>query len=629
LSSEARDRIREWEHPNPAANDEPDTRTLAAAGRRVGFASIVIALCLPLFMPGLHATRLFGNGQPGIGGSGGGGSGGGTNNGTGSGIGFPDPNIQLSQELSSTRPANVLLYTSAASQPDYLQIYTFDKLSADKGWQPFSQPESLAPVSPRLPAPPGLGSTSSAAKVTSTITLAGDVGQDYLAALPVPYPATTVTASGTLRADKSTLMVFDTNVSLGGLKYTVSSLAEQPPEQLLDATPPPPADVTAHYLPVPSSYDSLRGLAQSVVHAASAKTQFEEAVALQDWLGNGQTFSYTLHAPSVIDAKGLTNFLEVTKKGYCQQFSFAMAVLARLLGIPSRVAYGYTPGTVVSGDTWLVTTHDAHAWPELYFQGYGWLRFEPTPTGPGGVGSAFEPNYSLGLNSSVTGQPHATPTSALSGGPTGSTGVPPNLRNLFAEHGGGGTGPARPSGGSMSPWEIFGLVVAGLIVVAAIAPWCARQVIRRRRWRRLAARRAAGTTAADRAQARDVAWAHAAWEELRDDLTDYGTGTLPSESPRAVAARTGTGLSLADPARAALGRIVMAEERARYAPAPADGSGLRSDSVAVRRAIDAAVPRQARWRARLLPASVVGPALGAIASAADLYRSVREPKREL
>ena len=73
----------------------------------------------------------------------------------------------------------------------------------------------------------------------------------------------------------------------------------------------------------------------------------------------------------------------------------------------------------------------------------------------------------------------------------------------------------------------------------------------------------------------------------------------------------------------------MAEERARYAPAPADGSGLRSDSVAVRRAIDAAVPRPARWRARLLPASVVGPALGAIASAADLYRSVREPKREL
>jgi hypothetical protein len=128
-------------------------------------------------------------------------------------------------------------------------------------------------------------------------------------------------------------------------------------------------------------------------------------------------------------------------------------------------------------------------------------------------------------------------------------------------------------------------------------------------------------------RARDVAWAHAAWEELRDDLTDYGASGLPSESPRAVAARAGTALSLADPARAALGRIVMAEERARYAPGPADGSGLRADSTAVRRALAAAVPRGARWRARLLPASVLGPALGAIASAADLYRSSRELKR--
>ena len=68
LSSEGRDRIREWEHPDPAAHDAPDTRPLAAAGRRVGFASVVLALCLPLFIPGLHATRLFG-GQPGIGGT--------------------------------------------------------------------------------------------------------------------------------------------------------------------------------------------------------------------------------------------------------------------------------------------------------------------------------------------------------------------------------------------------------------------------------------------------------------------------------------------------------------------------------------------------------------------------------
>ena len=422
-------------------------------------------------------------------------------------------------------------------------------------------------------------------------------------------------------------MVFDSNVSLAGLSYTVTSLAESPPDQLLYAAPPPPADITAHYVSVPSSYDPLRDLALSVVRAAGAKNQFADAVALQDWLANGK-FSYTLRAPSVLDAAGLTNFLKVTKKGYCQQFSFAMAVLARLLGIPSRVAYGYTSGTPVSGDTWLVTTHDAHAWPELYFQGYGWLRFEPTPTGANGQGTAYAPGYSLApVNPLTTGQPQPAQNGGPGTAPVGSTGIPPNLRNLFAEHAGGGGAPTTAKADTVSPWEIFGLVVAGLIVVAAIAPWCARRVIRRRRWRRLASSRAPGATAADRVRTRDVAWAHAAWEELRDDLTDYGASALPSESPRAVAARAGTGLSLADPARAALGRIVMAEERARYAPAPTDGSGLRADSAAVRRAIDASVPRRARWRARLLPASVLGPALGAIASAADLYRSSREPRR--
>src|SRR6202012_6126276 len=113
---------------------------------------------------------------------------------------------------------------------------------------------------------------------------------------------------------------------------------------------------------------------------------------------------------------------------------------------------------------------------------------------------------------------------------------------------------------------------------------------------------------ADRVRARDIAWAHAAWQELRDDLLDYGAAAQPSESPRAVAARTGAGLDLEEPARAALGRIAMAEERARYAPAPVDGSGLRTDSPIVRRAIAAAVPREARGRSRWLPHAIVGPA---------------------
>src|SRR3984957_13832806 len=383
LSSEGRDRIRAWEQAEASDHYAPDTRPLAAAGRRVGTASVLLALCLPLFIPGLHTTRLFG-GQPGIGGTGGGG-------GTAA-AGFPNPYVQLSQELTTSKVSTVLTYTS--TDPGYLQIYALDKLTDKAGWQLFDQPESLVPVSPQLPVAPGLTQTSGVAGQRTKVTIAAGVGPDVLSALPVPYPATSVTAKGTLRADRSTLMVFDTGVNLGGLTYTVNSLSETPGGPALNAAPPAAASVTSHYLSVPADYDPLRAMAQSVVRNAGAKTQFQEAVALQNWLAGG-SFKYTLNAPTVLSAAGLTKFLEVTKKGYCQQFSSAMAVLARLLGIPSRVAFGFTPGSQNATGTFRVTNHDSHAWPELYFQGYGWLRFEPTPSGTLGQGTAYAPSYSV------------------------------------------------------------------------------------------------------------------------------------------------------------------------------------------------------------------------------------------
>jgi len=652
LSSEGRDRIRAWERTDATDHYAPDTRPLAAAGRRVGAVSVVLALCLPLFIPGLHTTRLFG-GQPGIGGKGG--SGGAT-------LGFPSPDVQLSQELHAAKASTVLTYTTTnPGNPGYLQIYVLDKLTDDKGWQLFGQPESLVPVSPRLPVAPGLTETTGVSAQSTKITIARDVGDDALSALPVPYPPTSITVKGGVRADRATLMVFDSGTSLSGLSYTVTSLTEAPGDQPLSAAPQAAASITSHDLSVPADYRPLGAVAQSVVRGA--KTQFDEAVKLQNWLAGG-SFTYTLNAPSVLTASGLINFLEVSKKGYCQQFSSAMAVLARLLGIPARVAYGFTPGSPNGTGTFRVTTHDAHSWPELFFQGYGWLRFEPTPSGSAGQGTAFAPTYSV-TPGGLTGPP------GLATGPTSSPGatatglparlrLPPNvgLNPGFPGLNGTATGSSRHA---ESPWEIAGLVAAGLLALALIAPWCARLVVRRLRWRRGRRPRATGpvVTGADgtagtlgtngtfgagggrgtavavrpelaalaglsareaRVRARDIAWAHAAWEELRDDLMDYGAGYRPSESPRAVAIRAGEGLVLTGTARVALGRIAMAEERARYAPAPADGSGLRADSVAVRRAIAAAVPRGTRWRARLLPSSVLGPVLAMVASAANPYR---------
>jgi transglutaminase-like putative cysteine protease len=578
---------------------------------------VVVALILPLVVPGLHVTRLFGGGQPGIGGHGGAGA----SSGGAGGVGFPGVDTQFSQQLSSeltTAPQIVLGYTTAVTSPDYLQLYVLDKLTAS-GWSLFSQPETTVRVDPRLPAPPGLTDASLDGAVSTTITVARDVGPDDLNALPVPYPTTTVKAKGELLADPATLMLFDQGQALGGLSYDVTSLVNSPSEQALDTAPPPPAVIRNHYLNVPTSYDSLRALAESIVGKAGAKTPFEKAVALQDWLANGK-FKYTLKAPTVLDASGLTRFLNVTRSGYCQQFSFAMAVLARLLDIPSRVAYGFTSGSPVGDDEWQVTTHDAHAWPELYFSGYGWLRFEPTPSGSAGQGTAYAPTYTSVSGGPSTGAPsQSAPTAASSSG-AGNSASQASLRHHLSEQlgdGGGlnqseiGNSGAATNAPGTNPWKVFGLVVAGLLILALVAPWVARLAIRRRRWHR--------RRHLDRPDQADAEWAHAAWRELRDDLADYGAGCLPSDTPRAVAARAGTELALAEPALAALGRIAMAEERARYAARPTDGSGLRHDSMTVRRAIAVAVPRPVRWRGRLLPASVIGPALTATAQAADLF----------
>ena len=594
LSSEGKDRIREWEHPNPDPNLMPDTRALAAAGRRVGTASVVLALFVPLVIPGLHATQLFGSGQPGIGGTGGGSG----------GVGFPDPDTQLSSQLHASQAAPEFLYTSSPDSPEYFQIYVLDNLT-DTGWKMFAQPASLVAADQRLPAAPGLTSGGTGAtRVTTRVTMNQSVGQDYLGALPVPYPATSVSAPGSLQADRNTLMVLDNDARLAGLSYSVSSVNESPPAQAIDAAKAAPADITSHYTEVPASYQALRGLADSVVKGAGAKTQFEEAVALQDWLANG-TFRYTLNAPTVVSASGLANFLEHTKQGYCQQFSYAMAVLARLLGIPSRVAYGFTGGTSTGGTQWLVTSHDAHAWPELYFQGFGWLRFEPTPPGPAaGQGTATTPGYTISVAGtspqSLSPAPGLTqPASGTSGNHNGELGDRLGLPLGGAIGGAGGT----TGGGALNTWELLGLSVLGLLAIGAATPAGVRLIIRRRRWRARA----------------DAGRAHAAWRELRDDLVDYGVGYLPSESPRAAAARAAATLELGEPATAALRRIAMAEERARYAARADSAAGLRHDSAAVRRAVAAAVPRWTRWRARLLPSSVLSPALAAVSQAADIF----------
>lgn len=660
LAAESRQRIRDWEPPRPGTSGGPDTSALSAAGRRVGLTSVVLALCLPLFIPGLHDTRLLG-GQPGIGGRGGAG---------GSGApGFPSAQAALSQELQSGTPQPVLSYrhtlSSGSATPQYLQLYALDELTDTAAFQLSDAPAQALTATGELPVPPGLTGISPAGPtgpatpygpvVATTVHISPSIQQATATVdgktvwvLPVPYPAFKVVPSaGTWQATRTGLMVYSDNTQVAGLDYSLQSLDEQPAESALEAAGPPPADIARDYESLPASYRQEPGLkAFATGITAGYNDSFEKALALQKWFDGGG-FSYTLKAPSIGTAAQLATFIEATKKGYCQQFAVAMAVLARFLGIPSRVAIGFTSGKRQLDGSYLVTTHDAHEWPELYFSGFGWLRFEPTPTGPAGQGSATTPSYSTLRPLSVGGAaPPTLPTAGPSARASGRALAP---GNVFGEVPTGGQSTIHKRSG-VTPWEIFGLVVAGLLVVGLVAPALARLAIRRRRWGRAT-------------RGGDTDLAHAAWRELQDDLIDYQAGYSPSESPRAIGTRLRTHMQadlspdlavtagprpeaahawepglpddvLADSrdgARrhhgqaglAALERITMAEERARYSARPVSGNTLRRDSAEFRRALAATMPRRARWRARVLPLSVLSPTADGVSQAADALGSFR------
>jgi transglutaminase-like putative cysteine protease len=123
-------------------------------------------------------------------------------------------------------------------------------------------------------------------------------------------------------------------------------------------------------------YADLYDRARDVTGETSSP--YAAAVALETWFRTEGGFSYSEQPESIPGVPPLVSFVGYTKTGYCQHFAGGMAVMLRLLGIPARVAAGFVAGKYRDG-AWRVTDHDAHAWVEVWFAGYGWLPFDPTP----------------------------------------------------------------------------------------------------------------------------------------------------------------------------------------------------------------------------------------------------------
>ena len=186
-----------------------------------------------------------------------------------------------------------------------------------------------------------------------------------------------------------------------GFHYEAYSLLEDPPERTPVIYPSPVLSLAARnqYIQLPQMDRRIAELARTVT--AGAANDLERARAIERHLRTA--YGYTLQLPDHEVANPLAYFLFTRKKGHCEYFASAMAVMLRSLGIPARLATGFQSGVYNQvSDLWLVRASDAHSWVEAWMPARGWTTFDPTPPDPGPNSLALLTQMALYLDAAET-----------------------------------------------------------------------------------------------------------------------------------------------------------------------------------------------------------------------------------
>ncbi|MFP5336239.1 MAG: transglutaminaseTgpA domain-containing protein [Actinomycetes bacterium] len=558
VASDAGERVARWGRVLHGRGGE--AAPLAATGRRVGAVALAGAVIVPTVVPGLDEALFFGTGI-------------GDGPGDGGRIEVVNPIYSLRDNLGARSDTTVLEYeTTGAPQP--LRIVTVDSFDGTT-WEPTlgTLPRSNTAAS-GMPTPPGLGDDVATTEQRYRITIRG-LRQTWL---PVPYPPTRVDILGPWLYDDALNVIGDGVSTEEGLSYDVRYLEVTPTPEQLQRALPPPADVVSRWTVLPEDLPEV--VTRTAQEVAGDGTAYEQAVRLQQFFRGDGGFQYSVAAPDANSPNAIADFL-ARRSGYCVHFASAMAVMSRTLGIPARVAVGFLPGGRQPDGRFEVSLRDAHAWPELFFAGIGWVRFEPTPsTRTGGLPSWAAPPPSV-VAPDVPGD---TPSAAapLPGRAPGST----SDASVGTADGGLSVGQVLAA----VPWRAVAAVA--LVLTLLSSPAGAAALVRRRRYRLAAGSPDPGGATAE-----------AAWATLHERALDLGVPVPASATPRQ--AESGLAAVLPDDGRAPLHRLARGVEQARYARAAGEGSvsGLRHDAATVAHLLADGVPRGARWRARLMPAS--------------------------
>ncbi len=264
-----------------------------------------------------------------------------------------------------------ILFTVRTDQRAYLRLTSLDRFDG----QLWTSDGQFGRAGDQLP--------SSGPQLERTRRIEADINILALDAIwaPVAYEARSIPrATGPLRWDdeSSTLIVDRSEENSDGLAYQVVSEApDLTAAQLAELDTPDAEAIRQRYLPLPVAFpDEARSSA--LIATGGATTRYEAAIALQNWFR--ENFTYSLEVGEGHSDDALVDFL-ASREGYCEQFAGTYAAMARSLGIPARVAVGFTPGDPDPNDPdrYLVRGRHAHAWPEVWFPDVGWVAFEPTP----------------------------------------------------------------------------------------------------------------------------------------------------------------------------------------------------------------------------------------------------------
>ncbi len=547
-----------------------------------------------------------------------------------------DPMTQLRGMLNQGAPRELFRVRNMPGTSAYLRAMTLRQYVPDKGWELGGNMPEGVPANGPLPEQPG---DPGDGEVTDVRIEPVNWVDNWLPVYGRPRAVQEV--DDNWRYDPARGMIYSVRPRKSE-QYTLETVFDTPSaDTLRKATGQ--VDVDPAYLQAPGVEGRVAALAREIV--SGHNNQFDRATALYRHFTDGtQGFDYTTQTANTdtsVDA--LEDFVFNGKKGFCEQYASAMAIMARSVGIPARVALGFTAG-YATGDVQTITSQDAHAWVEIYFPGYGWMTFDPTPLSDG---RGVTPPYISGLNpddeedGSSAGQTTTTTTTTAPGTSASASAVPDALGQdgtteaeeptptwhvvtlavvgllaalaTAASMAGGARlsrwfGGQRPAwlrsaavGAAVAAWAVvlalavalvwWPLAVVVLLALAAVAPAAVRV------WRRQERLRAVAGLGPDAASA--------AWQELVAESVDRGTRVPRTETVRVAARRLVRAHNLDEQGRDGLRAVVGAVERSWYSAQSAADPSLPGAVDNVRRSMNRNAPLA--LKARVLPRSVLQP----------------------